>query len=232
VDTVVTVTTQQANARAVRRDAILDAAEQLIRSKGYERMSIQDVQDALGISRGAIYHYFGSKAELLEAVVERIVDAVMAYVTPIAEDASLSAVARLQGVFAASGRWKAERRELMVGLLEAWHSDDNAIVREHVRQASSERLAVLFEGILRQGVVEGSIAVTSPQHAARVLVAILVVSGESAGRLFLERLDGGVSFAEVKDALAAYDEAVERILGLPPASFRVIDPPTLDFWFA
>ena len=40
-------------AHAVRRDAFLDAAEALIRAKGYDEMSIQDVLDAVGASRGA-----------------------------------------------------------------------------------------------------------------------------------------------------------------------------------
>ena len=61
-------------AHAVRRDAFVDAAQRLIQAKGYEEMSIQDVLDELGASRGAFYHYFDSKAALLEAVVERMVD--------------------------------------------------------------------------------------------------------------------------------------------------------------
>ena len=58
---------------AVRRDTFVDAALGLIQSKGYEEMSIQDVLDEVGASRGAFYHYFDSKTALLEAVLERIV---------------------------------------------------------------------------------------------------------------------------------------------------------------
>ena len=147
----------------VRRDAILDVAEHLDRTKGYERMSIQDVQDALGVSRGAIYHYFNSKAALLEAVVERMVDAIMAVLAPIAEDPQLPATAKLHGVFTAAGRWKAERRELMVALLEAWYSDHNAIVREHVRRAASLRLTPLIAAIVRQGTSEKSQPAAPPR---------------------------------------------------------------------
>ncbi|MDB5063897.1 MAG: TetR/AcrR family transcriptional regulator, partial [Chloroflexi bacterium] len=48
-------------AHRVRREAFLDVAQRLIQTKGYEQMSIQDVLDALDTSRGALYHYFGSK---------------------------------------------------------------------------------------------------------------------------------------------------------------------------
>jgi AcrR family transcriptional regulator len=216
----------------VRRDAILDVAEQLIRTKGYERMSIQDVQDELGVSRGAIYHYFDSKSALLEAVVERMVEAIMAVLAPIADDALLSATAKLQAVFTASSRWQAERRELMVALLQAWYSDHNAIVREHLRRAAMVRLVPLIAVVVRQGTSEGSFSATSPEDAAGILVALLVVSGDATSQLFLDRLAGRVAYAGVERAVAAYDEAVERILGLSAGSFKMIDEPSMRFWFA
>lgn len=41
-----------------KRNDILDAAVRLIYTKGYERMTIQDIQADLKISSGAFYHYF------------------------------------------------------------------------------------------------------------------------------------------------------------------------------
>ena len=57
---------------AVRRNEILDLAQQLVYTKGYEQMTIQDILDGLQISKGAFYHYFDSKHAVLEAVVERM----------------------------------------------------------------------------------------------------------------------------------------------------------------
>ena len=46
-------------------------------------MSVQDVLDELDASRGAFYHYFDSKVALLEAVVERMVEAAIATLAPV-----------------------------------------------------------------------------------------------------------------------------------------------------
>ena len=43
---------------AEKRNDILDAAQRLVYSKGYERMTIQDILDDVHISSGAFYHYF------------------------------------------------------------------------------------------------------------------------------------------------------------------------------
>ncbi len=57
-------------AHAARRNEILDVAQRLIYTKGYEQMTIQDILSDLQISKGAFYHYFDSKQALLEAIIE------------------------------------------------------------------------------------------------------------------------------------------------------------------
>jgi AcrR family transcriptional regulator len=216
--------------RAVRRDAILDAAERLMRTCGYEEMSVQDIQDELGVSRGAIYHYFGSKDEILEAVLERMTDAVMAVVEPFADNPNLTPLAKLQQVFAIAGQWKAERKELMVALVQAWYSDHNLLVRERLGHVARARLTPLIADIVREGKAEGAFRVGSPDHAAAILAAMLLNSGEALSRLIFARLAGTVPFEDIEIAIAAYNEAFERILGLTAGSFEIIDSPTLRFW--
>src|SRR6202011_4684741 len=107
----------------VRRDAFLDVAQRLIQTKGYEPMSIQDVLDEVETSRGAFYHYFGSKQALLDGVVERFADAAMEAVAPVLADPSLPALRKLERVVGDIARFKAERRELVLAIMEVWTSD-------------------------------------------------------------------------------------------------------------
>ncbi|WP_343210310.1 TetR/AcrR family transcriptional regulator [Anaerolentibacter hominis] len=52
---------------------ILDVSYRLFMEKGYEHTTIQDIVDALGdLSKGAIYHHFKSKDDIIEAVAERL----------------------------------------------------------------------------------------------------------------------------------------------------------------
>lgn len=53
------------------REKILDVSFQLFAKKGYEKTSIQDIVNALGMSKGAIYHHFSSKEEILESIAQR-----------------------------------------------------------------------------------------------------------------------------------------------------------------
>src|SRR5712691_4185237 len=145
-----------------RREAFIDAAQRLMQSKGYEQMSIQDVLDELEASRGAFYHYFDSKQALLEAVIDRMVDAGLAEVAPIVADAGLPAARKLERVFSTIGRWKTDRKSLVLALLTVWMSDDNAIVREKFRRTTVRRLVPVLTPIVQQGIDEGTFHSDSP----------------------------------------------------------------------
>lgn len=58
----------------VRERAILDTCEALLARKGYDAMTVGDIAQGAGITRGALYFYFGSKQEVLTALVARTVE--------------------------------------------------------------------------------------------------------------------------------------------------------------
>lgn len=52
------------------RQALLDSAAALFEERGYAATSIEDVVRGARVTRGALYHHFGSKQELFEAVYD------------------------------------------------------------------------------------------------------------------------------------------------------------------
>lgn len=57
---------------ASTREALLDAARMLFARHGYGKVSMEAVVREAGLSRGALYHQFGSKRDLFEAVLEAV----------------------------------------------------------------------------------------------------------------------------------------------------------------
>ncbi|MGH2466601.1 MAG: TetR/AcrR family transcriptional regulator [Candidatus Limnocylindrales bacterium] len=218
-------------AHAVRRDAFVDAAERLIDTKGYQQLSVQEVLDALGASKGAFYHYFDSKAALLEAVVDRMADDALETVASLVADPNVPALAKLQGVFGGIARFKADRRELVLAVLDVWLSDDNAIVREKLRRIVVTRMVPVLAAILRQGAAEGMAPASTPEDTARVVASLIQGASDTAVELYVARQAGTVSFAVVERTLGAYAAAFERILGLPAGSLAFLSGETLHPWY-
>ncbi len=223
--------TVNATLHTVRRDAFLDVAQRLVETKGYEAMSVQDVLDALEVSKGAFYHYFDSKQALLEAVVDRFADGGMAAIAPLLGDPSLPAVKKLERVFAGIAGWKAQRKELVLGIIEVWNSDSNAIVREKVRRMTVRLMVPLLSAVVKQGVEEGVFEVASADDTATVLVSLMLGFQEQATHLFVARQANTIPFEIVERTIAGFTEAFERILGVPKGSLTLTDQATLHFWF-
>ena len=215
----------------VRREAFTEAAERLMQTKGWEHMSIQDVLDALQASRGAFYHYFESKQALLEAVIDRMVEAGLASVQPVVNDPNLPAATKLVRLFNSIGRWKTDRRELILAFLDVWLSDHHAVVREKFRHKLVGRIVPVLTGIVKQGTHEGSFRVESPEATARVLMMLLQGMQDEATDLFVARQANTVSYEEVETRFVSYASAFERVLGVEAGSISLVDRPILHAWY-
>ena len=65
------ITKPRTKQRAVRREEILDAAQQLFLEKGFAETSIEEITAAADVAKGTLYLYFISKEKLLEALRTR-----------------------------------------------------------------------------------------------------------------------------------------------------------------
>lgn len=224
--------TRNPETHAVRRDAFVDVAARRITLDGYDALSIQDVIDEVGASKGAFYHYFGSKADLLEAIVEKMADGVELTWADVLARPGLSARERLEGIFGATASYKNARRELSLAILEGWLSDRNAVLREKLRHMVVRRLTPAITRILQQGIDDGEFTATDAEATAQVVVGLVVSTQDLASHLFVARQRDEVTLDHVMRVFAAYEAALARILGIEPGRLSLTDPPTIRTWFA
>jgi hypothetical protein len=65
-------------------------------------------------------------------------------------------------MFAGIARFKAEQKELVLGIIEVWSSDGNAIVCEKLRRLMERIMVPLLSAVVRQGIDEGPSKLTPP----------------------------------------------------------------------
>ena len=217
---------------AVRRNEILDVAQQLVYTQGYEQMTIQDILDELQVSKGAFYHYFGSKQELLEALIERMLDEAEQVVGPIVWDPHLPALEKLQRYFATAARWKTERKPYLLAVLRVWYADENAIVRDKVRSTAVKRIAPLLATAVHQGIREGVLTASHPEQIGEVVLSLMQGLGDAYAEALLANEAGRPDVQQIERTVAAYTGALERVLGAPSGSLVLMDAEMLKEWFS
>jgi AcrR family transcriptional regulator len=215
---------------AVKRKEILDAAQRLVYTRGYEQMSIQDILDQLEISKGAFYHYFDSKLTLLDGLMDRMMDEAEQILQPIVEDKDLPAIEKLRRYFAAGSRWKTDRKAFMLDLLRVWYTDSNALVRQKQETAAIQRIAPMLTKIVRQGIAEGVFSTPFPDQIGGMIWGLAQGIQDNVAELLLADEPLPDELHRLESIIGAYSDAVERILGAPVGSLLLVEVDMLKEW--
>lgn len=205
-------------AHEARRNAILDAAQRAIETRGYEQMAIADLVGELRISSGAFYHYFDSKPALLEALVERIGNQIEPLVLPIAHDRAAGTLTKFQRFFTALDHWKHAHRRLVLASLRVWYGDENAIVRHKLYVARVQRLTPWLEEMIRQGIEEGVLTTSYPDQTTRMVISLFEDLGYATAEILCAQDHSPDDLPRLARIVEACADGLERLLGAPAGS--------------
>ncbi len=215
----------------VRRNEILDTAQNLFYSKGYEQTSVQDIIDAVGIAKGTFYHYFRSKQHMLDAMIDRILLQTIQTLERVVNDDHLNAVEKFNRFFTDGATVKFENQEVIKAFMKVYYHDDNAILRERTNVESLRQVSPLMVQIIQQGVDEGRFVTSYPNSSAEIVMQISQHMSGTVTNLFLAA-DGNTAVIEIiENKIAAYEEAITRVLGASPGSIRIGEFENYRRWF-
>jgi TetR/AcrR family transcriptional repressor of nem operon len=156
------------------KSRILEAAQTLLSSHGYESTTIDDIITAAGVTKGAFYHYFKSKEHLCEMIIEQTHAAYQTLVESLPADAQpierLRAMLENLGSLNASGQWVHCR--LMLRLLAEPHAESSNI--QHKLAAFWEWYKGFYLDLITQCHQAGQInSRTDPQQQTQFFLAML-----------------------------------------------------------
>lgn len=217
---------------AARRSEILEVAQRLFYQRGYEQTSIQDIINEIGIAKGTFYHYFSSKQDLLDAIIEQMIGQTVQSLQPLLDDEQLSALEKFNHYFAQAESWKVDNKAFFLGILRTWYNDNNAIFRQKIKTASAKDVIPMLARIIDQGIAEGCFTAPNPGEIAEIVLGIGHNFSDAIGRLLLQAAEGENCLPTVERKVAAAQYAIERVLNAPPGSISIFDMERTRQWFA
>lgn len=201
---------RQAERRDRTRALLIEAATNCFETLGYGGTSLENVLNAAGVSKGALYHHFASKADLLEAVFGQVSQNALAWA------AAASAVANSphEALSRALKTWLRvvlEPRPRRI-LLEIGPSILGFAKARKIELAQSE---AGMHALIERAVATGQADCADVGLAARLLNAAVT-------ELALTALDRGQDSAQ----LSMFDDTIDTLIAalLPPRVARAVEP--------
>jgi len=156
--------------RELVENEIYEHATRLFAERGFAGTSLQDIADALGITRPALYYYVKSKDELLAKLVSEVTDEPLDDLTALLARPGLDPVAQLRGVvelLVARQTSQPERFRLLI-------RSEAELPAELTEAYDSSRRAVLktVAGVIDDGIRAGTFRPVDPRVAALGLLGM------------------------------------------------------------
>ncbi|WP_342539952.1 TetR/AcrR family transcriptional regulator [Heyndrickxia sp. FSL K6-6286] len=150
---------------------ILSVSLNLFIKKGYENTSIQDITDGLGgLTKGAIYHHFKSKEDIMVAVLNQLYKDVEDKLVAVRDDKGLNGLEKLRQIIRVSLNHDPAQLEMMStapNLLE-----NPKILVAQLKSVIEDSVPNYIQPIIEQGVIDGSIKTDYPLELSEMVMLL------------------------------------------------------------
>lgn len=130
-----------------RQAEVVQDAARVFAARGYDQTSVPQLAEELGIAAGSLYHYFGSKEQLLIAICDQLMDPLLVEARELLDDPGDDAATRLRELVRLWVRHVIAHRDHMLVFLQERHVIDHGDQWLPVRR-SRKRFEELVEEVL------------------------------------------------------------------------------------
>ena len=205
------------------RKRIIAAAEELFDRRGYANTSVQDILDALKISKGGFYHYFETKMELLTEVCRRRTEEWYGQGVEYVRSLRVGPVEKLNETLRLMNMLDKGAPGLHGLFAELDAQGESALPRQEFRDITIKILTPLVVEILFAGMEEGEFTVRRPAETAKLLVLMALDINDEGARMITAAGDKTEVVMDVLELLGAYRESVELLVNAPYGSIDIFD---------
>ncbi len=196
----------------VRKNEILDVAEELFNLNGFDATTISAIIEKAGIARGTVYYHFKSKEDVLDALIERHCERLLAEAKEIAADSSLPVMERLiQTLMSMNG----DKEGTPSVITQQMHRPQNALMHQKTHETMLEAIPPILMGIIEDGIKEGIFNTPYPYESLEMVVAHVNTVFDD----YAEKLTG----KELLKRIRAFIFNLERLFGAAPGSFDSVN---------
>lgn len=196
-----------------KREQILDAMQELLRTAKIQMISVSDIAKKAGIGKGSIYYYFSSKNEIIDAVIERSYSRVLEKGKQLASTSHMNAFQKMELIYRAclDSSLELKRQETLATFNELQQS---AFIHQKFFSIIITSLKPILADIIRQGIEEGAIHCEYPEETAQIVLTVLTITLDNS--LIPANKD------QIQRLLTAFTQMQEKGMDIPAHTLQFL----------
>lgn len=182
---------------------IIEKATELFLQKGYENTTVQDIIDNLGgLTKGAVYHHFSSKKDILLAVMTSVYaeNHLLSDWEKVVKDESLNGKEKIKKMFALS---LTDPDEMRFASMKVDYKKSPELLSDYLNKSVNHLAPCYFEPAINDGIKDGSIKTDYPKQLAQVMMVL--------ANIWLNPIVFPCDTAELKDKFLFLCELAEKL---------------------
>ncbi len=211
---------------AKKREISLRAAA-LLSETGYEEFSINKVIQSAGLTKGAFFHYFTSKDELIDSIIQLILLPMVDEFRKIADDETIPPKEKIHRMFETGYRLKRTDTRETQQLIMLLAKPENRVMLQMITLGIASQCTDIYEQVFVEGNRKGQFHIPHPNGSAYLFMQMILALNQEIGRVLYKNNVDPLEKQNLMSKVDAFSKFAEDLLELDEGE-RLFDPKMLS----
>ncbi|GAA0076981.1 TetR/AcrR family transcriptional regulator [Clostridium sp. CTA-5] len=193
--------------REERRNELIDTAEELFKTIGYNKTAVSDIVKKISVAQGTFYYYFKSKEDIFLAVFNRYILDSVSEINEILNN-NINSIEKFKQVLAV----QLKTIKSQFSLSSQLQDEENSGIHQKAIIDTIKVYSPIYSILIKQGINEGTFKTEYPDEVAQFFMVIINFLFDLG--IFKLTLD------EYIQKVKALCNIMDKILELPQGSFK------------
>jgi AcrR family transcriptional regulator len=203
------------------REELLNTAFKLFFEKGYDNTSVNAIIKVVGVTKGAFYHYFESKEDLLTEISVRYATKQVQFIEDTRKRKDLSGLEKLNKIIHQMYVYKIENKENRSMMFEIQQSNSNVLLQKRISEIICDLAKKEYSLIISEGVAQGDFHTVHTDEAGAFLMNLAILLNQEISKYVFKTEKTKEDKEQIIKTLEFYEEVYNGVLGAQPGSVEL-----------
>lgn len=211
-----------------RKRKFMAVALELFYEKGYEKTTINDIINRMGVSKGAFYHYFKSKEDVIETISEEYARRGINMIKQVAERKDLNALEKINKALEKIMIYKKRSNDDRIKIKGIFKNEDNLKLEKKILDKIKDNVIPIYKNIIDQGIEEKLFNIPNSSELPEFFIHTMNSLDKSIDELLYRAYEENMTKEDLtkrlEEKLSVYEAMIERLFNIKNGSIMLKQP--------